>query len=44
MLSAISRRERAILAELEGAGIVDAELSTSVMEREELVRSLITTH
>lgn len=43
MLTAISKRERAIMAELEGAGLVDEALSRSVMEREELVRQ-ITAH
>jgi hypothetical protein len=43
MLTAISKRERTIMAELEAAGLVDEALSRSVMEREELVRQ-ITAH
>ncbi len=43
MLTAISKRERIIMAELEAAGLVDEALSRSVMEREELVRQ-ITAH
>ncbi|KAF8063687.1 hypothetical protein HT031_003542 [Scenedesmus sp. PABB004] len=40
MLAAISRKERAILAEMEAAGLVDEELSRSVMQRDELVRQV----
>lgn len=43
MLTAISKRERFIMAELEAAGLVDEALSRSVMEREELVRQ-VTAH
>lgn len=43
MLTAISKRERHIMAELEAAGLKDEALSRSVMEREELVRQ-ITAH
>lgn len=43
MLTAISKRERHIMAELEAAGLMDEALSRSVMEREELVRQ-ITAH
>ncbi|WIA43007.1 hypothetical protein OEZ86_009542 [Tetradesmus obliquus] len=44
MLSAISRKERSIMAELEAAGLMDEELSRSVMEREELVRQVCAAH
>lgn len=40
MLAAISRKERAIMVELEQAGLLDEELSRSVMDREELVRQI----
>jgi hypothetical protein len=43
MLTAISKRERAIMADMEAAGLMDEALSRSVMEREELVRQ-ITAH
>lgn len=43
MLTAISKRERTIMAEMEAAGLVDEALSRNVMEREELVRQ-ITAH
>lgn len=40
MLTAISKKERAIMAEMEAAGLSDEQLSRSVMEREELVRQV----
>ena len=40
-LASISKRERVIMAELEGAGLMDEALSRSLMEREELVRQVI---
>lgn len=43
ILTAISKRERFIMAELEAAGLVDEALSRSMMEREELVRQ-VTAH
>lgn len=44
MLMAISRRERAIMAELEAAGFNDEELSRSIMERDQLARQLQAAH
>jgi hypothetical protein len=40
MLAAISKKERALMADLEAAGLSDEALSRSIMEREELVRQV----